>query len=197
MKKAVWLFPLFVIILYLFYIIIPFLINDCNCDNKNTPIGYYINSRTDSVNKEYIYLYSDSSYIHILSYDTIQFLNCNKWNIEVNKLHMNNWSDPDHYDYSNADNKLFFISYENSKKQFANNYNFGCLDSYKNGCVFRIYFSEEDNHYFRRVNIKNDIIDLSNKSTFFYTVQDSISFYNSVDKNSIKIINKISEIKVW
>lgn len=197
MKKIVWLFPLFVIILYILYIIIPFFINDCDCENENTLIGYYINSRTDSINKEYVYLYADSSYIHILSYDTIQFLNCNKWNTEVNKFSMNNWSDPDHYDYSNAENKLFFISYENSKKQFPNNYNYGCFDSYRNGCIFRIYFSEEDNHYFRRIEINTKYIDLKDVPTKFYSKSDSIFFNSSVINNKIELLNKKSEINVW
>jgi hypothetical protein len=195
MKKLLIGF-LILFVLYLGYIIIPFFINDCDCENKNTIIGSYKNVRKDSINIEHLYIYSDSSYIHLLSYDSIQFVNSDKWKILDEQAELQGWNDPDIIDVHNAKEYLNFIPLKNICQKFPKYFGGNCYDHYKYGCVFCIFF-DEFNSFYRRSTIDNQIVDLKNIPTLFYSKADSISFSNTIKKNNIEILNKNAEIKVW
>ncbi len=164
--------------------------NDCNCKDDNTLIGQYVCERFETTETEHLVLLRDSSYIHFFNYDSVIVVTSNKWVIRKgapSDLAFNEWLSPFYYTTINDDKWLFDFSKKSDKHKAPRAYTYGCYDDYDLGCLFRIYFSEEDRIHFRRTTLLTDTLKLDNKPISFYSPLDSINFYDVIELNNITL----------
>lgn len=164
--------------------------NDCNCKDDNTLIGQYVCERFETTETEHLVMLKDSSYVHIFNYTDTIIINSDYWFMEkeeIADLTFKQWLDPFYYNTINDDEWLFDFSKYSDMQKAPKSYTHGCYDDYDLGCLFRIYFSEEDRIHFRRTTLLTDTLKLSKKPIFFYNPLDSINFYDAIERNNITL----------
>ena len=166
--------------------------NSCDCDKGSGLEGFYVCDRTDTANQEFLWLFKDNTYIHILAYDTIQFINSDNWLVrdnDVPKLFVaKNWVSPCEsgrtYCYERMDYvaKHNFKSYKGGDAQLE----FGCntigLDD---GCYFRLIEQLEPMYNYKRIGGESHKLTVKGKRIEFYTERDSIVFTNTINDRNI------------
>ncbi len=168
--------------------------NSCDCDESNGLVGFYTCSRTETNNQEFLWLFKNKFYVHILSYDTIVFVNSDKWQVEKSNENTDlfiakNWITPCEigrtYCYRRMDyvNTLNFESHKGSEAQLE----FGCYNGLDDTCYFRLMASYEPMYNYKRIADEYNKLDLKGKRIEFYTERDS-TFFSSVaiEKNILK-----------
>src|SRR5580765_4277352 len=112
--------------------------NYCNCKEKELT-GFFVCDRRATTNNEYLWLFKDSTYIHLLQYDTIQFINSNKWHLvsihNRDFIEVNSWICPCKIDRSDCYNGMDTVTDLNYKNNYAvavNQFDYGCYKGLDN-----------------------------------------------------------------
>jgi len=167
--------------------------NSCECNKENGLEGFYICSRTETTNQEFLWLFENGSYIHILSYDTIAYANSDKWNIrkdEYNKKELfiaQNWVAPCESGRSYCYQRMDFVGKHNFKDYKGSNaqLEFGCFNGLDDTCSFRLIEQLEPWYNYNRVADEYYKLDLKGKRIEFYAERDSIIFSNIINERNI------------
>ncbi len=166
--------------------------NFCDCEEGNGLKGFYTCSRTETNNQEYLWLFENKYYVHILSYDTVVYVNSDNWQVEKSNANIDlfiakNWIAPCEtgrtYCYQRMDNvsKYNFENYKGSEAQLE----FGCYNGLDDTCYFRLMASYEPMYNYKRIADENYKMDLKGKRIEFYTEMDSIVFSGVVKEKKI------------
>jgi len=165
--------------------------NSCDCDEGNGLEGFYICSRTETSNQEFLWLFKNKSYVHVLSYDSVVYINSDSWFIEKSNQNIElfvakNWIAPCEsgrtYCYQRMDyvNKQNFKNYKGSEAQLE----FGCYNGLDDTCYFRLMATYEPMYNYKRIAGENHKLNLQGKRIEFYTEGDSIAFTSiAIDRN--------------
>lgn len=168
----------------------------CECDKRTELEGFYICDRKDSKNQELLWLFSDKTYLHILFYDTVQFVNSNKWMIKKDKNYgeeyfvAENWVQPCGGAVYSCDGEMEYVAKHNFKHyQYAETrLRFGCStigldDEY----YMRIYESSDPLYNYKRLKNQFYKVKLDMQKTKFYTETDSLVFSKVIKKRRVII----------
>jgi hypothetical protein len=161
--------------------------NSCDCDEGSGLEGFYTCTRTETNNQEFLWLFRNKSYVHLLSYDTVFFVNSDSWqvgksNANIELFIAKNWIAPceagctycyQKMDYVNTKN---FKDYKGSEAQLE----FCCYKGFDDTCYFRLMATYEPMYNYKRIAGEAYKIDLKGKRIEFYTEQDSIVFSDAV-----------------
>jgi hypothetical protein len=168
--------------------------NSCDCDEGNGLEGFYTCSRKETKNQEFLWLFKNEFYVHILSYDTVVYINSDSWAVEKSNQNIElfiakNWVAPCEsgrtYCYERMDYvaKHNFESYKGSDAQLE----FGCYNGLDDTCYFRLMATYEPMYNYKRIGDEFYKLDLKGKRIEFYTERDSVVFSSVVnDKNILK-----------
>ncbi len=162
--------------------------NSCECDDSNGLEGFYICSRTETSDQEFLWLFKNKSYVHILAYDTVAYINSDSWQVEKSNAGMdlfiaNNWIAPCEigrtYCYQRMDHvaKNNFKNYKGSEAQLE----FSCYNGLDDTCYFRLMAANEPMYNYKRIAGEDHKINLQGKRIEFYAAEDSIVF-TDIDK---------------
>lgn len=163
--------------------------DSCECDEGTGLEGFYTCSRTKTKNHEYLWLFSNNFYVHILIYDTLSYVNSDKWCVKIlsrNDLFMaKNWVDPctgygRTYCHQTMDtvNKYNFKDYKDTEATL----DFACYSALDDTCYFRLIAHDNPLYNYKRIRKESYQLSLKDKQIEFYTKRDSIVFFNVIDK---------------
>jgi hypothetical protein len=163
--------------------------NSCVCDKGSGLEGFYTCTRKATSNQEFLWLFKNKTYIHILSYDTVNYINSDTWAIKKDPdgngslFIAENWVSPcvigRSYCFERMDKvtKLNFKDYKGSKAQL----DYGCYKGLDDSCYFRLMDVQEPMYNYKRLAKETHKMDLSGKHIEFYTGRDSILFSNIIE----------------
>ncbi|MGV3505524.1 MAG: hypothetical protein ACO1O1_17605 [Adhaeribacter sp.] len=167
----------------------------CECDNGRQLEGFYICDRRDIKNPELLWLFSDRTYIHVLYYDTVQYVNSGNWLIREDEdagqeyFIAENWVQPCESEFLSCSEKMDYVAKHNFKYYKGSpNLIFGCTTlGWEDECYFRLYNTLEPMYNYKR--LKNEFykVKLDMKKTKFYTDTDSLVFSKAIKKRHVII----------
>jgi hypothetical protein len=167
--------------------------NSCECNEGNGLEGFYVCGRRATNDKELLWLFKDKTYLHILSYDNVEYVNSDVWRIEKDPdkktdiFKAENWirpcsfENPQCYDKMEIITKNNFNEYKGSKAQL----DFGCYKGLDDTCFFRLMDSQEPMYNYKRVGAENKELKLGLKKMEFYSDRDSFMFCEIIRKHNI------------
>ena len=166
--------------------------NSCECDEGNGLQGFYTCSRKETKNQEFLWLFKNETYVHILDYDTVAYINSDSWMVKKSNQNIElfvakNWVTPCEsgrtYCYQRMDYvaKHNFENYKGSEAQLE----FGCYNGLDDTCYFRLMASYEPMYNYKRIDNESHKLTLKGKRIEFYTERDSIVFSNTINDRNI------------
>lgn len=167
--------------------------NSCDCVVGNGLDGFYTCSRTETSDQEYLWVFKNKYYVHVLSYDKIAFVNCDSWDIrkdEYSKKSLfiaENWVAPCETGRAYCYQRMDFVAKHNFKSYMGSNaqLEYGCFNGLDDTCYFRLLEPLEPLYNYKRIADEAFKIDLKGKRIEFYTERDSIIFTDFITEFNI------------
>lgn len=155
--------------------------NNCDCDERKELYGSYECLRGNAIGHEYLKLFKNGLYVHEFLFDSVKYINSNRWDRGVNPytnidvVNFYSWVSPcsilsvECYKTLDVPSKFRNKDHLLKKREFE----FGCLKGLDDQCAFRIFDESEPMYNYSSVNEENE---LNNIQRVFLSSQDSIMF---------------------
>ena len=169
--------------------------NSCDCVEGNGLDGFYICSRTETRNQEYLWVFKNKYYVHVLTYDTIVYVNSDSWDIrkdEYSKKSLfiaENWVAPCETGHANCYQTMNYVAKHNFNDYKGGNaqLEYGCYNGLDDTCYFRLLDQLEPMYNYKRIADEAYKMDFKVQRIEFYTERDSLVFSDIVkEKNTLK-----------
>ena len=164
----------------------------CQCDKADGLDGFYICDRKSSQNQEFLWLFTNNTYVHVLVYDTVQYVNSDTWSVREDlnsksKLFIaQNWVAPCESGRIYCSERMDYVAKHNFNRYKGSNaqLGYGCstigLDA---SCHFRLSDQLEPMYNYKRVADEEIKSLLGDRTTRFYSVADSTHFVAIIATN--------------
>lgn len=166
--------------------------NSCKCTEGNGLEGFYTCSRTETSNQEFLWLFKSKTYIHILSYDTVAYINSDSWAVEKSNQNIDlfiakNWIAPCESGRTYCFQRMDYVTKHNYKnyKGSEAQLEFGCYIGLDDTCYFRLMATYEPMYNYKRIGGESHMLTLKGKRIEFYTEADSIVFSSILNHRNI------------